>query len=82
MLAHCDVIVIEAPLKPETEGLFDRDTLFSMKKASWLVNTARGAIVDRDALVEALEEGHWPATPETCATPSPRITRGGRCPTT
>jgi formate dehydrogenase len=82
MLAHCDVIVIEAPLKPETEELFDRDTLFSMKKASWLVNTARGVIVDRDALVEALEEGHWPATPETCATPSPRITRGGRCPTT
>ena len=31
MLAHCDVIVIEAPLTPETEGLFDHDTLFSMK---------------------------------------------------
>ncbi len=58
MLAHCDVIVIEAPLTPETEGLFDRDVLFGMKKGGWLVNTARGAIVDRDALVEALKEGH------------------------
>ncbi|MCA1716989.1 MAG: hypothetical protein LC781_09125, partial [Actinobacteria bacterium] len=58
MMAHCDVIVIEAPLTPETEGLFDRDVLFGMKKGAWLVNTARGAIVDRDALVEALEEGH------------------------
>jgi formate dehydrogenase len=58
MLAHCDVIVIEAPLTPETESLFDRDTLFSMKKGAWLVNTARGAIVERDALIEVLEEGH------------------------
>lgn len=58
MLAHCDVIVVEAPLTPETEGLFDREVLFSMKKGAWLVNTARGAIVERDALVEALEEGY------------------------
>ena len=58
MLAHCDIIVVEAPLTPETEGLFDREVLFSMKKGAWLVNTARGAIVERDALVEALEEGH------------------------
>ena len=58
MMAHCDIIVIEAPLTPETEGLFDRDVLFGMKKGAWLVNTARGAIVERDALVEALEQGH------------------------
>ena len=84
MLAHCDVIVIEAPLTPETDGLFDRDVLFGMKKGAWLVNTARGAIVDRDALVEALEQGHlagyagdvW--DPE----PAPPTTLGGRCPTT
>lgn len=58
MLEECDVIVIAAPLTPETEGLFDRDTLFKMKKGAHLVNIARGAIVDADALVEAMESGH------------------------
>ena len=58
MIAECDVIVIAAPLTPETEGLFDRETLFNMKRGAYLVNIARGAIVEKDALVEALEEGH------------------------
>jgi formate dehydrogenase len=58
MTAECDVIVIASPLTPETEGLFDRETLFDMKRGAYLVNIARGAIVERDALVEALEEGH------------------------
>ena len=58
MTAACDVIVIAAPLTPETEGLFDRETLFGMKQGAHIVNIARGAIVETDALVEALEEGH------------------------
>ena len=58
MTAECDVIVIAAPLTPETEGLFDRETLFNMKRGAYLVNIARGAIVEKDTLVEALEEGH------------------------
>lgn len=58
MLAECDVIVIASPLTPETEGLFDRETLFGMKQGAHLVNIARGAIVETDALVEALEQGH------------------------
>jgi formate dehydrogenase len=58
MTAECDVIVIAAPLTPETEALFDRDTLFSMKQGAHIVNIARGAIVQTEALVEALEEGH------------------------
>lgn len=58
MLEECDVITIAAPLTSETEGLFDRDTLFAMKKGAYLVNIARGAIVETDALVEALREGH------------------------
>jgi formate dehydrogenase len=58
MLERCDVIVMAAPLTPETEGLFDRDTLFAMKEGAHLVNISRGAIVDTDALVEALESGH------------------------
>jgi formate dehydrogenase len=58
MTAACDVIVIAAPLTPETEGLFDREALFGMKRGAYIVNIARGAIVETDALVEALEEGH------------------------
>jgi formate dehydrogenase len=58
MTAECDVIVIAAPLTPETEGLFDKETLFSMKRGANIVNIARGAIVETEALVEALEEGH------------------------
>lgn len=58
MVEECDVIVVASPLTPETEGLFDRETLFAMKRGAHLVNIARGAIVETDALVEALEEGH------------------------
>jgi formate dehydrogenase len=58
MAAECDVIVVAAPLTPETEGLFDRETLFSMKQGAYIINIARGAIVETEALVEALEEGH------------------------
>jgi formate dehydrogenase len=58
MLEECDVIVIASPLTPETQGLFDRETLFGMKRGAHLVNIARGAIVERGALVEALEQGH------------------------
>ena len=58
MLEECDVIVIASPLTPETQGLFDRETLFGMKRGAHLVNIARGALVERDALVEALEQGY------------------------
>jgi formate dehydrogenase len=45
-------------LTPETDGMFNHDLLFKMKKGAYLVNTARGKIVDTNALVEALEKGH------------------------
>ena len=53
----CDVVTINAPLHPETEGLFDRTLIGTMKRGAYLVNTARGKICDRDAVVEALENG-------------------------
>lgn len=52
-----DVVIIGAPLTPETRGLFDRDVIAGMKRGASIVNIARGAIVDRDAVVEALESG-------------------------
>lgn len=57
MLEKCDVIVIASPLTPETRGLFDRETISRMKHGSYIVNIARGAIADRDAVVEALQSG-------------------------
>jgi formate dehydrogenase len=53
----CDVVTINAPLHPETEGLFDDALLGTMKRGAYLVNTARGKICDRDAVVRALESG-------------------------
>ena len=44
-----DVVTINAPLHPETEGLFNDKLIGKMKRGSYLVNTARGKIVDRDA---------------------------------
>lgn len=57
LIERCDVISINTPLTPETDGLFNRDVLFRMKKGAYLVNTARGKIVETLALVEALEKG-------------------------
>jgi len=53
----CDVVTINAPLHPETEGLFDDRLIASMKRGAYVVNTARGKIADRDAVVRALESG-------------------------
>jgi formate dehydrogenase len=53
----CDVVTINAPLHPETEHLFDDQLIAQMKRGAYLVNTARGKICDRDAVVRALESG-------------------------
>lgn len=53
----CDVVTINAPLHPETEHLFDDALIAKMKRGAYLVNTARGKICDRDAIVRALESG-------------------------
>ena len=57
MVGVCDVVTINAPLHPETEHLFDDEMLAHMKRGAYLVNTARGKICDRDAIVRALESG-------------------------
>lgn len=54
----CDVVTINCPLHPETEHMFDKKMLALMKKGSYIVNTARGKIMDRDALVNAVKSNH------------------------
>ena len=53
----CDVVTINCPLHPETENMFDDALIGQMKRGAYLVNTARGKICDRDAIVRALESG-------------------------
>ncbi|MBB4929214.1 formate dehydrogenase [Lipingzhangella halophila] len=57
MVPQCDVVTINAPLHKETEHLFDDELIGTMKRGTYLVNTARGKICDRDAVVRALESG-------------------------
>jgi formate dehydrogenase len=52
-----DVVTINCPLHPETENMFNDALLAKMKRGSYLINTARGKICDRDAIVRALESG-------------------------
>jgi formate dehydrogenase len=57
LVGVCDVVTINAPLHPGTEGLFDDALIGRMKRGAYLVNTARGKICDRDAVVRACESG-------------------------
>jgi formate dehydrogenase len=57
MIGVCDVVTINCPLHPETENLFDEAMIARMKRGAYLVNTARGKIVDRDAVARALRSG-------------------------
>jgi formate dehydrogenase len=58
LLPLCDVVSINAPLTPATDRLFNGERLARMKRGAYLVNTARGRIVDTEALVGALQSGH------------------------
>jgi formate dehydrogenase len=57
MVPQLDVVTINAPLHPETRGLFNDELISTMKRGAYLINTARGLICDRDAVVRALQSG-------------------------
>jgi D-3-phosphoglycerate dehydrogenase len=58
LLADSHVVSIHLLLNDETRGLISRERIAEMKPGVILVNTARGAIVDEDAMIEALKSGH------------------------
>ncbi len=57
LLAASDFVVLATPLTAETEGLIDEVALASVKPGAWLINIARGRLVDERALLRALREG-------------------------
>ena len=57
LLREADFVSLHTPLSPETRHLINADTLRAMKPTAYLVNAARGPVVDESALVHALEEG-------------------------
>ena len=57
LLELSDVVVICAPLTPQTRGMFDRESFRHMKSDALLINVSRGKIIEFEALVEALEQG-------------------------
>ena len=58
LLTTSDIVSIHAPLSHETHHLIDAAALARMKRGAYLINTARGALVDESALCDALESGH------------------------
>lgn len=56
---YSDVISLHCPLTSETRHLINRDTIASMKKGVYLVNTSRGALIDTDALIDGALEGKF-----------------------
>ena len=57
LLAQSDFVSLHTPLLPETKGMINETALRSMKRSAYLINSARGPVVDQAALVRALREG-------------------------
>jgi len=57
LLKEADIVSLHCPLTEETRNLIGKKELKMMKKSAWLINTARGGIVDEEALIAALREG-------------------------
>ncbi len=57
LLAGSDFVVLALPLTPGTEGLIDASALEAVKPGAWLINVARGRLVDERALLRALRDG-------------------------
>jgi phosphoglycerate dehydrogenase-like enzyme len=56
LLRESDIVVLAAPLTPETEGMIDEAAIAAMKHDAWLINVARGRLIDDTALIRALRE--------------------------
>src|SRR5215216_2464353 len=57
LMSSCSVVVLCAALTPETRGMFDRHRLSLLRDGSYLINVARGGLIDMEALLEELRKG-------------------------
>lgn len=71
LLARADFVSIHSPLLPETRGLFNDAAFAKMRPGAILVNCARGAVVDQDALVRALDAGRLAGAALDTTVPEP-----------
>lgn len=58
MLAQADVLSVHVPLRAETVGLVGEKWIRALKPGAIIINTARGKIIDEEAMIRALEDGH------------------------
>ncbi|HEU4384386.1 MAG TPA: D-glycerate dehydrogenase [Anaeromyxobacteraceae bacterium] len=73
LLARSDFVSLHVPLKPGTENLISRERLRLMKRGAILVNTARGQVLDDEAVAEALREGRLGAAGLDVFRDEPRV---------
>ena len=65
--SRSDIVTLCCPLNADNRHLFDAEAFARMKSGSYLINTARGPLVDEAAIIEALQSGHLRAPPLTCS---------------
>jgi len=58
MLGQADVLSVHAPLRSDTEGLVGEKWIRALKEGAIIINTARGKVIDEEAMIRALEDGH------------------------
>lgn len=56
LIGNCDIITLHLPLTPETKHIINKDNITKFKKGSYLINTARGGLIDTEALLLGLEQ--------------------------
>ncbi len=71
VLLRADVIVLTAPLTPQTRSIFDSDRLARCRRTALLINVSRGGLIDTQALVMSLASGHIAGAALDVAEPEP-----------